>query len=140
MSTRQSSYPLSAVSCIVLPVSPIMNVISLLSILDDVFVDSIINLLDLVTAEHDGLDRPIVMCNIINLRSNRCDDTEVVSSSLHTPPQVRLAVDCLQITIRKYDIHGKKLIGDQAVATLKPPVATTEGGSQITDAFAASSH
>lgn len=112
MSARQSSYPLSAVSCIVLPVSPIMDVISLLSILDDVFVDSVVNLLYLITAEYDGLDRPIVMCNIVNLRGNRCDDTKVVSSSLHTPPQVRLAVDCLQVTIRKYDVHGKKLIGN----------------------------
>lgn len=86
MSARQPSYPLSAVSCIVLPVSPIMDVISLLSILHDVFVDSVVNLLYLITAEYDGLDRPIVMCDVVNLGGNRRDNTEVMSSALHTPP------------------------------------------------------
>ncbi len=65
-----------------------MDVCGLLSTLQDVLVRSLVNLLDLVTAEDNSLNRPVRMLNVVNLGSDGCDDTEVVASALHTPPQV----------------------------------------------------
>jgi hypothetical protein len=83
---RQTSYPFSAVCGIVLPVRPIMNVRSLLPTLENVLVGSLIDLFDLIAAEDDSLNCPVVMFNVVNLCSHRCNDTEIVASTLHTPP------------------------------------------------------
>src|SRR5690242_18850409 len=116
-----------------------MDIRSLLSTLKDVLVGSLINLLHLISAEDNSLYRPVVMLHVVNLRSDGCDDTEVVASSLHTPPQVGLAIDRLQFAVREHHVHGEKLSGSQTIATLKPPVAATKGRSQVANAFTTSS-
>ena len=82
------SYPLSIVSCIILPVRPVMYIRRLLSTLKNVLVGGLIDLLDFVTTEDDRLDRPVVVLDVVDFCGNGCNDTEVVASPLHTPPQV----------------------------------------------------
>ena len=65
-----------------------MDVHGLLATLKDVFVESIINILNLVTAEDNGLDRPIAMLDVVNFGGGGRDNSEVVAGALHAPPQV----------------------------------------------------
>jgi len=85
---RHMSYLLGIVSCIILPVRPVMYIRGLLSTLKNVFVGGLVDLLDFVTTEDDRLDCPVVVLDIVHLCCNGCDDAEVVASPLHTPPEV----------------------------------------------------
>jgi len=82
------SYSLGIVSCIVLPVRPVMYVRGLLPTLKNVLIGCIVDLLDFITTEDDRLDCPVVVLDVVHLCGNGCNDTEVVASPLHTPPQV----------------------------------------------------
>jgi hypothetical protein len=39
-----------------------------------------------------------------------------------------IAIDCFQLSARKHNIHRLKLIGDETMVTLKPPVTAAEAG------------
>jgi hypothetical protein len=65
-----------------------MDIRGLLSILENVFVGSLVNLLELVTAEDNSLNRPVIMLNVVNLGCHGRDDSKIVACPLHTPPQV----------------------------------------------------
>jgi hypothetical protein len=140
VTNHQQLYLLTVDCCIVHPIGPNVQVRSLLATLKNVLVGSIINFLDLVSAKHDSINGPISMLDVVNLGSDRCYDAEVVARTLHTPPQVRGAIDCFQVSVREHNIHRLELVGDETVVTLKPPVAATEGGSQEAHTFATASH
>ena len=82
------SYSLGIVSCIILPIRPVMYIRGLLSILEDILVGRLVDLLDFVTTEDNSLNCPVVVLDVVHLCGDGCDDTEVVASPLHTPPQV----------------------------------------------------
>jgi len=80
------SYSLGIVSCIILPIRPVMYIRGLLSILEDILVGRLVDLLDFVTTEDNSLNCPVVVLDVVHLCGNGCNDTEVVASPLHTPP------------------------------------------------------
>jgi hypothetical protein len=125
---------------VILPVRPVVDISTLLAVLHDVLVGSLVNGLDLVTTEDNGLDRPIRAHDVVDLGSDGSDDAKIVASSLHAPPQVGLGVNGLQITIRQNYIHREELIGNEAVVTLKPAMATSKSRSKVAHAFTCTSH
>lgn len=57
-------------------------------IVDENLVGSLVDSLDLVATENNGLDCPVCVLDVVDLRCNGCDDTKVVAGSLHSPPQI----------------------------------------------------
>lgn len=123
---------------VVHPVGPVDDIGGLGAVLDEVVIGSLIDGLNLVTAESDGLNSPVTVFDIEDLDGDRGDDSEVVAGTLHGPPQLRVGVDGGQSAVGKYDIHRYKLIGDKTVVTLKPAMTTTERRAQITNTLAGS--
>lgn len=122
------------------PVGPVVDVLSLLSVLGEEVVGSFVDLLDLITSEHEGDNGPIAVLNVINLGCDGGDDAKVVAGTLHTPPKVRILVNGLDATISENNVHGNKLVGEKTMVALKPSVTTSESGTQVADTLAGSSN
>jgi hypothetical protein len=63
-----------------------VDIRALFSVLDDVLVGSLVDGFDFVTTEDDGLDRPVCVYHVINLRRDGRDDSEVMTCTQHAPP------------------------------------------------------
>ena len=96
--------------------------------------------LDLVAGEHESLDGPLLVVGGVDLDRDRSDDAKVVAGTLDGPPEVRVGVDGLEGAIGQHDVHRDKLVGNEAVVSLKPAVATPESRAEVADAFASSRH
>lgn len=133
------AYIVGVERCVVLPVGVVLDIIGLGAVLEESLAGSLVDGFELAAAEDDGLDRPVWGHNIVDLCRGRGDNTEVLASAEHSPPQIGLAVDRLQVTIGENDIERLELVRDEAVMALEPAVSTTESGAQVADAFACSS-
>lgn len=122
------------------PVGPVDQIGRLGAVLQEVVVGSLVNFLDLGTAEEQGLNGPVPVLNIVDRGGQRGDDTEVVAGTLHRPPEVGGRVNRVQGTVGKDNVHRNELVGNESVVTLEPTMSTTKTRSEKTDTFACSSH
>ena len=103
-------------------------------------VGDLVDLFDLVSAEDKSLNRPIGMLDVVNLGGDGCDDAEIVTGTLESPHQLRLSVNRLQRPVRQHYVQRKPLVHHQPSATLEPTMTTSEGGTQVADAFTCPSY
>lgn len=96
--------------------------------------------LDLVTSEHEGLDGPLLVIGWVDLGGDGGDDAEVVAGTLDSPPEVGAGVDGLESSVGEDNVHGDELVGNETIVALQPAMATTKGGTQIADTLAGASH
>jgi hypothetical protein len=101
-------------------------------------VGCLVNLLNLIATEDESLNSPVAMLYLIDLRSDRGNDAEVLTGSFHGPPKVRPLINRLQGAVGEDHVHRDKLIGDEAVVALKPAVAASKGRARVADTLASS--
>lgn len=87
----------------------------------------------------NSFNGPIGVLDVIDLRSHRCNDAEVVSSALHGPEKIGVGVNSLQFAICSNNVHRFELIYNQTVMALKPAMTTSQCGSEAADALTCSS-
>jgi hypothetical protein len=121
------------------PVRPVDQISRLSTILEDVFVGDLVELLNLVALESQTFKCPVLMLNVISLRGDGSDDAEVVASSLQSPPELGVGINCGKSSVGEHDVHRLKLVSNESVATLEPAMASTKGGSDIADTLTAAS-
>lgn len=138
MVDREVTYVVGVGVRVVKPVRPVDDTLRLLP--EEMVVGSLVNLGDLVTTVDEGLDGPVAVLNVVDLDSGRGDDTKVVASTLHSPPEVRVLVDGLDGTVGEDDAKGHPLVGDDTMVTLEPTVTTTKGRAHVADTLASASH
>lgn len=121
------------------PVRPVDHIRRLGTILQEVIVGSLVDLLDLGPAEDESDDGPVRVHNVINLRGDGGDDAEVLARTLHRPEEIGGLIDGLQRAVGKHNIHRNKLIRNEAMVTLEPAVSATQTRSKIADTFTGTS-
>jgi hypothetical protein len=67
LSAEHLSYLLCIERCIVQPIGPVDDIRALGSVLEEVLVGSLVDGFDLVAAEDDGLNRPVLVHDIVDL-------------------------------------------------------------------------
>jgi hypothetical protein len=97
----------------------------LLAVFEDILVGGIVQLLNLVALESHDLKSPVLVLDIVDLGCNRGDDAEIVTSSLNSPPKLRVGVNGSKSAICKNDVHRLELISNKAMTALKPPMTAT---------------
>ena len=121
------------------PVGPVNQVSRLSAILEDVLVGNLVELLNLVALESQTFKCPVLVLNVISLRSDGSDNAKVVASSLQSPPELGIGINCGESSVGEHNVHRLKLVSNESVATLEPAMASTEGGSDIADTLTAAS-
>lgn len=137
---RAKTYVLGISIGVVEPVRPVNDIGGLFAVLQEVLVCGLVDLLDLIAAEGDGLDGPVAVLDVEDLGGDGGDDAVVMAGTLDGPPEVRAGVNAGQSAVGKDDVHRLKLVGNQTMVALKPTVATTESRAQVADTFTGSGH
>ena len=121
------------------PVRPVDNIDGLLSILDKVFVRSLVRGLDFVAAERDSLDGPVGVLDIEYFSGDGGDNAKVVAGAVHGPEEIGFRCDGRQRPVSQNDVQRNKLVSYEAVVPLKPAVSASKRGTEVADTFASSS-
>lgn len=129
MSTWLTSYLVRVKRFIVDPIRPVNDIRALFATLKNVLIGSLISGFDFIATKDDSLDRAICVHGIMDFAGDRCNNTKIVACTLYPRPQIGLWIDRFHVAIGKNYVHRSKLIGDQAMVTLEPSMATTKSRS-----------
>lgn len=81
------------------PVGPVDQTLGLRAILEVMFVDTLVNLLDIVAIEIIRRVSPVAVLNIVDLGRDRSDNAKVVARAANGPPKIRAAVNGAKLAI-----------------------------------------
>lgn len=107
----------------------VMNEVYRLDAVDRESIDTIIEILNLVMSEDIAFIRPqFLIGHIVNFRGDRSHDPEIMASTLHSPPQIRMWTggrDGANNAIGSHHAHRDKLVRNETMSALQKAMATT---------------